>query len=67
REDYTRSGKSIGGENKSFDSVRRESKELATNENGQIKDANTGIYYDAHELDLDHIKPLKNAHDEGGF
>lgn len=67
REDYTRSGRSIGGENKSFDSVRRESKELATNENGQIKDANTGIYYDAHELDLDHIKPLKNAHDEGGF
>ncbi|WP_041054935.1 hypothetical protein [Vibrio owensii] len=67
REDYTRSGKSVGGENKSFDSVRKDAKELATNDVGQIQDANTGVWHAASEMDYDHIKPLKNAHDSGGF
>ena len=65
--DYKCSGKSVGGANKSFDSVRDYNKKLATNGNGQIKDANTGIYHDASVMDYDHIKPLKSAHDEGGY
>jgi hypothetical protein len=67
RKDYTRSGASMGGDNKSFDTTRNNAKKLATDDKGQIKDVNTGLKHDATEMDLDHIKPLKNAHDEGGF
>lgn len=67
RNDYTRSGLSVGGENKSFETTRDTAKKQAIDNNGQIKDMNTGLQHDSTEMDLDHIKPLKNAHDEGGF
>ncbi len=67
RSHYTCAASNAGGEGQSFESKRIKAKAEATNEHGQIQDANTGRYHDAAEMDWDHIKPIKNAHDEGGF
>lgn len=67
RDDYIKSSKTIGGENDSFNTVREHTKENAINENGQIQDANTGLWHDVSEMDLDHNKSLKNFHNDGGF
>ncbi len=65
--DYKKSAKEIGGERESFASVRDKAKTAAMNDNGQIQDINTGLWHDASEMDLDHIKPLENMHNDGGF
>jgi len=65
--DYKKSAQKIGGERESFDSVRDKAKTAAMNDNGQIQDINTGSWHDASEMDLDHIKPLENMHNDGGF
>jgi len=67
RDDYVKSAKSIGGERESFSTVREKTKATNINANGQIKDANTGLYHNATEMDLDHDKSLENFHNEGGF
>jgi len=67
RDDYTKSSKVIGGKSDAFNTVRDQTKANAINENGQIQDANTGLWHDASEMDLDHNKPLENFHSDGGF
>lgn len=67
RDDYTKSSKSIGGQSDAFNTVRDNTKANAINENGQIQDANTGLWHNASEMDLDHNKPLENFHNDGGF
>lgn len=65
--DYKKSAKDIGGESESFATVRDKAKAVAKDENGQIKDINTGLLHDASEMDLDHLKALENMHNDGGF
>jgi len=67
RSDYTKSPKSVGGDGTSFDTQRRRAKEEATTSDGKIKDINTGEFHQTSEMDLDHNKPLKTFHHEGGF
>ena len=67
RDDYTKSPSSVGGEGISFDAQKNQSRKRATTSDGKIQDVNTGVYHNASEMDLDHNKPLKSFHDEGGF
>lgn len=67
RNDYTKSPKQVGGYGISFDTQKKQSKKEATTSDGKIKDVNTGKFHEASEMDLDHNKPLKAFHDEGGF
>lgn len=67
RDDYTKSPQQVGGDGVSFDTQKKQSKKEATTSDGKIKDVNTGKLHEASEMDLDHNKPLKAFHDEGGF
>ncbi|TBR38462.1 hypothetical protein CBF23_012255 [Marinomonas agarivorans] len=67
RDDYTKSPSTVGGDGISFDAQKKQTRDKATTSDGKIRDVNTGLYHDASEMDLDHNKPLKSFHDEGGF
>lgn len=67
RENYTKSPKSAGGDGDSFSTSRDRLKDISTNEEGKIKDTYTGKLHGKDDMDLDHIKSLKDFHDDGGF
>lgn len=67
RNDYEKSGKSIGSDNSSFATVRDQQKAKATDSNGEILDAYTGKKHKASEMELDHVVSVKEMHESGGF
>lgn len=66
RDEYTKSPKSVGGDGPAFATVREKAKAEAT-VNGKIKDTYTGESHSESVMDFDHVKSLKEFHDEGGF
>ncbi len=67
RGNYTKSPKSAGGEGDSFNTQREKLKHESMTKDGKIQDTYTGEFHHASEMDLDHIKSLKDFHDSGGF
>ncbi|PVZ70397.1 hypothetical protein [Pelagibaculum spongiae] len=67
RNEYTKSPKSVGGEGDSFTTQRDKLKRSQTNSAGEIQDTYTGKSHNEKEMDLDHVKSLKDFHDDGGY